>query len=219
MQRFKFEITGAMPLLMHADNIVLMEEIEEERKRLAESGNKALSKKGDDRSPPWTWHAYVYEDGANFAIPQEVMMACLRGGGARKILKGAKTYKEATQVAIFPSGEHFKFLCRGKQVESGESLRALRADPFHSQVEWARARGFDLFVKRAKIGPAKHVRVRPRFDDWSIVGTLDVDTEVIAPEKLREIFDEAGRCGIGDWRPACKSPGPFGTFTAKVTKA
>ena len=34
--------------------------------------------------------------------------------------------------------------------------------------------GFMLYVKGAKIGQSKHVRVRPRFDRWSATGTINV---------------------------------------------
>jgi hypothetical protein len=75
-----------------------------------------------------------------------------------------------------------------------------------------------LFVKRARIGNAKHVRVRPRFDSWSVSGTLTVLDDSITTDVLERILTHAGAyAGVGDWRPSSpKSPGPFGRFTSTV---
>ena len=78
--------------------------------------------------------------------------------------------------------------------------------------------GFRLFVKRAKIGTSKHVRVRPRFDSWQIQGTINVLSPDISWEVLNTLFELAGRVGICDWRPGCKTPGPYGMFAAKLKK-
>jgi hypothetical protein len=76
---------------------------------------------------------------------------------------------------------------------------------------------FSLFVKRAKIGTSKHIRVRPRFDNWTSEGRIIATNDEINLKVLQSIFDMAGRFkGLGDWRPGCKTPGPFGTFTAEI---
>jgi len=218
MQKVKFELIGEMPLLMHADDVMRQDELEEARKALREKGDKSKQKAGDDRFPPWSWQVGVYHDGEKLAIPQEVVMACLRGGGARKIMARQKTYKEATQSSVFPATEHFRFEFSGRSLPVSE-MESIRDLPFSEQVAWARGCGFDLFVKRARIGQAKHVRVRARFDDWTIRGEFQIDETVVPIETLREILNLAGRVGIGDWRPGGKTPGPYGTFTAKVTRA
>jgi hypothetical protein len=55
------------------------------------------------------------------------------------------------------------------------------------------------------------LRYRPRFDEWSLSFTLEVDTAMFAPKFVRQIVDDAGkRIGLGDFRPARK--GPFGRY-------
>ena len=80
--------------------------------------------------------------------------------------------------------------------------------------------GFELFVKRAKIGKAKHVRVRPMFRNWEAEGTLTVLDEEASGLKhanLQRILDLAGAMvGLGDWRPSSPTPGCYGRFTAQV---
>lgn len=67
---------------------------------------------------------------------------------------------------------------------------------------------------RAVVIPATKGRIlahRPRFDDWSLQFTAELDTSIVQESLLREIVDAAGkRVGLGDFRPARK--GPFGKF-------
>lgn len=67
---------------------------------------------------------------------------------------------------------------------------------------------------RAVVIPATKGRIlahRPRFDDWALEFSLDLDTSIVQESLLREIVDAAGkRVGLGDFRPARK--GPFGKF-------
>src|SRR6516164_8996576 len=46
------ELTSKAPMLMHADNIEWADAMEEWKN---EPSNKAASKAGDDRTPPWRW--------------------------------------------------------------------------------------------------------------------------------------------------------------------
>ncbi len=81
--------------------------------------------------------------------------------------------------------------------------------------------GFELLVKRARVGTKKHVRVRAMFRDWRITGTLRVSEPMITDEVLRQMFEIAGdRVGLLDWRPASpESPGQYGRFTAEIKAA
>ena len=56
------------------------------------------------------------------------------------------------------------------------------------------------------------VRHRPRFNDWQITCTMELDTGLISEKELRQIVDDTGsRVGLLDFRPEKK--GPFGRFT------
>ena len=71
--------------------------------------------------------------------------------------------------------------------------------------------------KRVKIGMSKHIRVRPVFQSWSITGDLAVWDDQITKEILQNIIERAGQYkGLGDWRPGGKTPGPYGTFEARL---
>jgi hypothetical protein len=90
---------------------------------------------------------------------------------------------------------------------------------FSEHKKAAQAMGFELLVKRAKIGMSKHIRVRPQFPTgWQARGTLAVWDEQIDERSLASILEYAGQYkGLCDWRPGGKTPGPYGTFDAKIS--
>lgn len=204
-------------MLMHADDILGSDELRAWRD---DPANKNVSVPGDDRSPSWTWQTYLYRDNENgvVTIPSENLMVCLRSAGTQLTLKGQKTYKEVTQSGIVPESEFFRFESRGKQIELA-AIDAMRDATFSKQCEAAKALGFVLFAKRAKIGKAKHVRVRARFDSWSLSGALATRDAALTQAVLDKLFELAGRIGLCDWRPGCGKPGIYGMFNGEIWPA
>jgi len=215
MKKYKFTMTGFMALLMHADNIEGSDELQEWRKQPA---NKGISVAGDDRSPGWTWQTYCYHNGEHIVMPSENIMVALRQAGAQMILKKQKTFKEITQSGLLIDGESCEFRCHGRQID-WPSIEAMKDKPFKEQAEAVRKLGFELFVKRARVGTSKHVRVRPKFNNWSVSGEILVLKQEITGEILQQLFDLAGRAGLCDWRPAGKTPGPYGQSEVVVEEA
>lgn len=218
MKRYDVVLTGASPLLMHHDNIEFADAIEE---WLAKPANKKASKPGDDRTPAWKWKGCIYSDGENLCIPSEVVLACLRDGGT-KIGTGKRqeTFKRLVASGLLIENPFCTFTVGGRQIPVS-AIDAMADDaPFAEHAAAAHKLGFRLFLKRAKIGNAKHVRVRPRFDRWELSFQLMVTDPQITLEKLGMILEESGRIvGMCDWRPGSpKSPGPFGRFTAEVSE-
>lgn len=212
--RASFELTGEMPLLMHWDNIEGGDQLKAWRQA---TENKNQSVPGDDRSPAWTWHTYLYTDGEYVTMPQDNIMAALMNGGAQIILKKQKTYKELSQSGILIATEHCEFSFDGGKRLSTSQLMELRDLPYAKQAEAAQNMGFRLFCKRAGVNKSKHVRVRPRFETWTVKGELQVISPDLPFDTLVAIFGYAGRAGLCDWRPSSpKRPGPYGMFTAKL---
>lgn len=217
-----FELTGTMPILFHADDIEAADALDEWRKR---PEHKNISKAGDDRSPPWSWRTYLYSDGKHLTMPSACLMVALRNGGAKLIMKKQTSFKEVSQSGMLVTSEFCEFFGGdGKQV----SMAKLRWQDtcaegpglkFVDECKLAESLGFKLFAKRAKVGQSKHIRVRARFNKWTIRGSVDVSAPELTFEVVSQIFDLAGKSGLGDWRPGCKTPGPFGMFTAKLRKA
>lgn len=186
-----------------------------------DSENRKDSVAGDDRSPAWRWIGSLYLTD-RVVIPADNLMTVLREGGKLTPTgNGKQTFKSRTQSGLVVNESDWELLVNGRPVLSKdiEPLKNEKSFPAHEEA--VRKLGFSLFVKRAKIGLAKHVRVRPRFDNWSCGGTILAIDDLITVDVLQSILTQAGRySGLCDWRPSSpKSPGPFGKFTAKVSVA
>lgn len=220
MRQYSVTIVGKSPLLMHWDNIQWAEQTKKWREV---PDNKKLSVAGDDRSPAWTWLGALYHDGKHVTIPQDNLMRCMMEGGASVLVPGGKngkTFKAQSQSGMMVHDLHFPVLVGGKPVPIAPLFDLVGNNDFAKHEQVATDSGFWLLVKRAKIGASKHVRVRPRFDQWELHGLIDVWDDQITEHALRDILKMAGDYkGLGDWRPSSRTPGPFGRFEAKISKA
>ncbi len=219
MQNVLVKIKGLTPLLMHADNIEWADAMEEWR---SDPGNKALSKAGDDRTPAWRWIGSLNTDGQIVTIPSEYIMRCMMEGGAQVPTgRGRTTFKSQSQSGLLCPEFHWPLQLNGSAATV--PLTAInelkKSNHFVEQSEGAKKLGFSLFVKRAKVGQSKHIRVRPRFDSWATEGRVAIIDPTITIKVLSQILEIAGRYkGLGDWRPGGKTPGQFGMFEATVTE-
>lgn len=218
--KYRIKLVGKSPILMHRDNI----EFSEETKRWRQTPeNRKFSVAGDDRSPAHTWLGYLYHDGDHVTVPADNLMRCLMEGGASVPVpggRGSKTFKSQTQSGMMVDAD-WPILVDGQPVPYRPLLALKDEKDFtaHSKsvLDLMPRGGVELHVKRARIGTAKHVRVRPKFNRWSTEGTLDVWDEQITLGVLRDIFTASGTYkGLCDWRPSSKTPGYFGRFEATV---
>jgi len=220
MKTYQVTITGVQPLLLHADDIEWADQMEIWK---LDKDNKKSSKAGDDRTPAHRWIGCLYRNEAGeIVIPSENIMRALMEGGAMVTVPGGrmgKSFKAQSQSGILPRAIGWPLLVGGKQIDGKKIESLLHEKDFAAHKAAAEALGFSLFVKRARIGTSKHVRVRPRFDSWSAQGELSVSDEQITEDILNDILEMAGIYkGLGDWRPSSKTPGTFGMFTAKVER-
>lgn len=218
MKTYKVVLTGKTPLLMHYDNIEWADFMEAWK---VDPKNKKGSKAGDDRSPVWRWIGCCYHDGKHLVIPQANIMRALMEGGAMVPVPGGKmgkTFKGQTQSGMMSVEPNWLLTVGGAPIKWADVEEFKDIETFSEQREMARSLGFDLLVKRAKIGTQKHVRVRPVFSaGWKLHGSLCVWDEQIAKGSLEQILSYAGQYkGLGDWRPGGRTPGPYGTFDAEI---
>lgn len=214
--RYEFTLTGKSAMLMHYDDVEWSDTVNEWVYDPTNTKKKGETS-GDDRRPAWKWIGYCYHDGGHLAIPGTNFTACLKKAGSRVPMGQKKTLKELAVSGILIEDEYLKFFNGGKQIPHKPIWELRQVNDFHEHVDAVAKMGFKLFVKRAPIGMGKHVRVRPRFDEWAVKGTLEVTAHEITADVLDSLFAQAGRVGLGDWRPGSpKSPGPFGMFTHKL---
>jgi len=131
---------------------------------------------------------------------------------------GKRTAKEIAVSGVFFTDEHLTFTTSGKQLPYDAIRTFLDQPEFAHHAAAVQKLGFKLDVRRAVVGTAKHVRVRPRFETWTVSGTLEVTADEITHDLLVSIFEQAGRVGLGDWRPGAKTPGVYGMFSTNLKR-
>ena len=212
---YKVELTGVTPLLMHNDNLEWAGAMQEWAK---DPANKKGSTAGDDRSPAFRWIGNLYTDRGLVVLPSDNIMTMLREGGAKcPTGKRQGTFKSLTQSGLCVNEVAWPIIVGGKTI-STKAIETLKTEEDYSVHEATIAgTGFVLFAKRARIGMAKHVRVRPRFDEWTAAGTITALDDMITTDVLQNILTVAGAlAGLCDWRPSSQKSGPYGRFTATV---
>jgi len=218
MATYKVHLIGETPLIQHWDNIQWAESLKKWRN---DPGNKMKQQAGDDRSPAWTWLGSLYAEQGKVVVPADNLQTAIREGGS-KVGTGRKgaTFKRLTQCGMVVNESAWPLHVNGKTIDAKKLYDDLiEEEDYEEHKKRVEKLGFMLFEKRARVGQSKHIRVRPRFDQWEADGTITVfDDQVISGDALRLILESAGSmCGLGDWRPSSpKSPGPFGRFRVEV---
>jgi len=219
MKQYQITLNGLTPLLMHNDNLAFSEKIKAWQKA---PENRELSVTADDRSPAWVWIGYLYHDGKHIGINSDNIMTMLREGGAKVINKGKLTYKKQTQAGIMLDQQQFDLYVNGDRIMWDDIKPLVGNIDFSKHIETAESLGFEMSVKRAKIGRAKHIRVRPMFREWTATGTitvLDEELSGLTRGVLETILNQAGAvCGLCDWRPSSPNSGTFGKFSPEIKK-
>lgn len=219
LRTYEVTLTGTTPLIMHWDNIAWADAMDAWR---LDPKNKKFSKAGDDRTPVWRWLGCMYHDGERVALPQDNLMRALMEGGAMVLVPGGKmgkSFKQQTQSGLIVAEPFWSVSVSGGEIpiEPFQRLAWDSSVSFDAHQALAKKHGFELFMKRAKVGQNKHVRVRPVFSNWSVSGTIQVMDAQITTDVLTDILTMAGTYkGLGDWRPSSKTPGPYGRFTSSV---
>jgi len=217
MRTYTISLEGVTPLLMHRDNLEFKAAVEKWQR---DPANRDKSVPGDDRSPAWSWIGSLYHDGTAVALPTDCVMASLMGAGAEvKAPRGKKSMKAQTQSGMAFSEPFLAFTTNGSRaaVEMTGLARLQQEENFDEHLTAARALGFELDIRRARIGTSRHVRVRPMFSTWKAQGSLNVWDDSLTKDVLETIFYLAGdKYGLLEWRPSGRRPGPFGRFRASV---
>lgn len=186
---FMVRLENVSPMLMNPATEELLNDLEFGAKGRGNVNKDISSKEKAERK-------IIRNEDGQIGIPAEYLFSCLREAGRHVpyTAKGKISTKESTLLPAFLDIKELFF-------------------PFENQdAEWKVDRRKGML--RSSATPVAVTIVRPRFDKWSCQLTIEVDTNKetgIAPEKIRELFDKAGKMiGLGDFRPA--KNGVFGRF-------
>ncbi len=181
MKEIDITVSGITPLL--CNNFT-------DEAQISASKPGRISMVGDKGSPreQAAQKLYIGNDG-NPIIPQPNLFRCIIDAG--KYFKSGKSKVTTQKSSMIPACVDID----GVEI------------PIHHKEPW------EVDTRAVRI-PATGGRIlchRPKFNDWHLSFTVNLDDSFLSPEFLREIMDAAGkRIGLGDFRPDCK--GPFGKF-------
>jgi hypothetical protein len=189
METVTYRLTGTCPLLMHNERLANpFDPIVREMKKITAKKNK---KTDEDTEALYRleWEGGLYFD--------EKLGPYLPGWNIHKaIVEAAKLTR------------HGKDIDRGVQVMDGKA-KLLYDGPRKVEAMFNDGRFID--VRGVKVGKAKPMRARPKFEAWACEFTVAVDTATINVEEVTRIINDAGsKTGIGDFRQR------YGRFTAEV---
>ena len=107
-------------------------------------------------------------------------------------------------------------LKQGPMVREGLVVTGLTFDYDRSLGKTVEELGQTLqFTVPVVVQRARLLRTRAKFDEWSMVVTIDTDEELVDRQQLQTWLDIGGtRIGLGDWRP--EKSGSNGRFTATI---
>lgn len=217
MRSYRLDIEHKTPMMQHRDNLAFNAIVQRWQR---DPLNRDRSIPGDDRAPAWLWLGSLYTDGTNVTLPTDCLMAAAMGAGTEiKASRGRKTLKAQTQSGMAFAEPYLAFSVNGGRPITMASLQPLHENlDFDAHLDAVHALGFDLDVRRVRIGTSKVVRVRPLFDTWRASGVVRVWDDVLSAEVLQTVFSLAGdKYGLCEWRPSGRRPGPFGRFSASLT--
>lgn len=149
------------------------------------------------------------------------MRAAMEGGAMVPVPGGrsGKTFKAQSQSGMASPLAYWPLTVDGAEISIARVHELLKEEDFSAHRAAVQSLGFNLHVKRARVGQAKHIRVRPKFENWVVNGEMYVTDEQITETVLRDILAYAGQYrGLGDWRPGAKTPGVYGMFDAAVER-
>jgi hypothetical protein len=213
---YDVKLTGETPLLMHALSVDWNDTVKAWQK---DPANKKKGVAGDDRSPAWKWLGHMYMEEGLVVVPSDNLMSTIREGGAMcPVGKGNKTFKAQSQSGLVVDQIAWPVVVNGHTIPSAPFDALFGEEDFAFHKKAAEDHDFELFIKHVGIGRQKHIRVRPRFNEWSCAGTITVLDEMITRDVLRDILAFAGAyAGLCDWRPKSPmKPGHYGKFTADI---
>ncbi len=133
----------------------------------------------------------------------------------------AKLYLGADGKAVLPAPNLMRaFVDAGQFIKAGRSKLSTQrtsivpAGLSIEELELLLQPGRWECDSRSVVIPSTGGRImchRPRFDEWRVSLTLNIDDAMFSEGVVRELVDLAGsRIGVGDFRPARR--GPFGRF-------
>ena len=222
VKRYGVRFSGTAPLLMNNQPIPWLDKVFLWRESHQKDNPFPVDPKlprfkqlhsGDDRFPLWSWIGKIHHNEVNISISDDIVLSTLRRGGAR-IPKEKGSYKSAVVSTIVVDQKYWELKVNENKIPIKPIFDLVEIPNIDIHKQTVERLGFSLFERIYN----DRMSFIPRFDNWSCEGSVTVvDADNITEKIFQEVVTQAGLSGIGAWRPESpKSPGPFGTFNAKM---
>jgi len=181
MKQYKVKIKGKTPYMQHRMDDQTLEDWEKNRGKIIE--RKEVAQEDYKRA---LFHSYNNGDG-QFYMPSEHLRGSFINGG--KMVK-SKVGNSRRSMANIVAGMFF-----------------IKEDKLPLPDNWE-------IDKRSAVNKnikARVISIRPKWVDWNVEFTLEVDNDTITDETTKAVIENAGKyIGIGSFRP--EHNGMFGRF-------
>lgn len=186
LETIEIPIIGTSPLIVHAWS-------EKALRAMADKQQKKASKGREAKDPRADFIGSLYPLSALSPDPSDEELAAARFGFPAVAFKSAAVTACTSTGAITKVAARQAFHVVGEMVQIEGPPPAMRED-----------------VTRVGMGVAD-LRYRGQFDPWGVLLRVEVNTAVLSPEQLVNLFALAGfAVGVGEWRP--ERDGGYGRF-------
>lgn len=186
------EVRGTSPLLMNKMDASTLEGLRTKAKKpkAASIGTTSTPREDAERK------VYLSDEGPY--VPGQNLMACFIAAGQYIRLDGKRQISNMKST-VLPGLMTLLDWAPLLKIPDTDKAAAWEAD---------------VMQGRNPNGGEAVALCRPRFDEWALTFTIDIDESEVGENTIRELIDKAGRrVGLGDFRPQRK--GIFGQFVVE----
>lgn len=201
MKTLKTEWTGIRPLIMaNPQTIKISNPFATEGRRLNREFKKFRKKEDDNKlfelealqiRNDWESSAYWDDTRREFFLPDSVLLACMREGGA-----ASRKGKDIDRCVIITETEAFIQTKKFKSIDDAFNDLSFRIE---GPCRIPPKKGNLIWKARCMIPTG-----------WKLQFSIEFDEDTIAVKSMVEILEAAGKVGVGGWRPK------FGRFLVEI---
>lgn len=186
LETVEIPLIGTAPLIVHAWSEKALKQMADKQQKRATKGREAKNPRSD-----FIGSLYALTPLSDEATDEDL--------AAAKFGFPAVAFKNAAVTACTSTGAITKVAARQAFHVVGEMVEIIGPPPAMRED-----------VCRVGMGVAD-LRYRGQFDPWGVVVRVEINTAVISPEQVVNLFSLAGfAVGIGEWRP--ERDGGYGRF-------
>jgi len=189
IEELKFKLTGTTPLILH--NCRTANPLDPYTQAMKPLTSKKKKTDIDYRElARIEWEAGLYLQGGVVVIPAQNLDACFQN--AAKHFKMGEQYKRGAQVSEI----YIPLQYKGPKIDIGNGHESIPIEALNKHYDRYKCQDI-VNVKKNKV-----LRTRPKFEDWSLSVTIQIDKSIFDNRSIVDIVTVAGQyVGLCEHRP------------------